>query len=269
MNLKDLQKKVSDYSTDCFDALVESKNTSFMSGGSIAYSTKNNLFGSVHQVGKLNDYSSRQICSRLDGPPANWIFDQKHCPDQIATNLLNQLIAERDPMEWMIRSKGETVRAVLSDQYTPFDNLPMVDLVCKAVETMGIEPEVARVYTGDELSAYVLFPQATVEHDPRDNGKGGNLHPAIHISNSEIGTRKAKITSAVFTGFCQNGMIYGWNWNETMEVRHRFISTEVMGVLVANAIAEGLNLSETAAKKFVQSQEIHVPKPDLSFIVQG
>ncbi len=168
----------------------------------------------------------------------------------------------------MIRNKGDLIRAVLSDQYTVFDNHQLVDLVAEAIGSMGIQPEIKRVAVGDELSSYILFPQVTVDHDPRANGEGsGNLHPAIHVSNSERGGGATKIVGAVFSKVCQNGLIYGWNAEDTLSIRHRYLSTEAMGYLVAQSVAAGLKMSEAATKAFVQSKEVHVPMVSLGNIV--
>jgi len=133
---------------------------------------------------------------------------------------------------------------------------------------MGIEPQIPRHVVGDTLSAYVLFPQVNFGNDPRDK-RGGVLHPAIHISNNEVGGGTARITGAVFTGFCMNGCIYGWKSGDVMSVRHRFSSTTIMRSLVADAIATGLEMSEEAGKKFVKAQEKLIPAPNLANIVAG
>jgi hypothetical protein len=231
------------------------------------YNEPNLLFPNARAGGRLNDWAAQQIGSRLDAPGAEWLWKEKHCPSDLAATILNDLVQRRDPAKYLIRLKGSTIRAVLSDQYTRFDNAEMIDLAVQAIDTMGLEPEVKRAQVGDDMSAYILFPQATIENDPRSKGgRDGRLHPAIHISNSERGGGSAKITGAVFSHYCQNGLITGWSSTEVMAVRHRFISSPAMGALVAQSIASGLEMSEAAARAFVASQEVRIPKPDLSGI---
>lgn len=258
MNLKELQSKVVEYSEDCTDGVVESTGMRFMAGRRLV---ANDV------IATMNDWSARQIGERLDAPPFGWLWDEKHCPSPIAADLMNKLVKVRDEANYLVRYKANTVRAILSDSYTKFDNVSLVDLTVKAIDTMGIEPDVVRVQVGDDLHAYVLFPDVTMKQDPRDGGSGGQLHPAVHISNSERGGGAARITSAVYTGFCSNGLIYGFNATDTLKVRHRFVSEKVMGVLVANALSEALELSEEAATVFVQSEEVAIPQPSLKGLV--
>jgi hypothetical protein len=265
----DFKSEVEKYAEDCHDAVAALRSLTF-DDRSVSFETTNGLFPGAKESGVLNDWAAQQIGSRLDAPGAEWLWAEKHCYPALRSSILNDLAQNRPEANYFIRSKGDTVRAILSDQFTKFDNKDIVGLVETAIETMGMEPLIKRSNVADDLSAYVLFPQVTVTNDPRSRGgSDGQLHPAIHISNSERGNGSAKITGAVFSGYCQNGLIYGWRSNEIMAVRHRFISMATMGALVAQSIAIGLEMSEAAAVAFVQSQEIKIPKVDLSNIVDG
>jgi hypothetical protein len=265
--LPELKQAVHDYAENCHDAIASTKSLQF-EGRKMGYGGASPLFANALEQGTLNDWSANQLCQKLDAPSMAWLFEPKHCPEELEADILNKLCQLRPEANLLIRSKGDNVRAVLSDQYTKFDNTTMIDLVEEAIDTMKVSPLVKRVSTGDEMSAYVLIPEITFANDPRSKGgTEGNLHPAIHISNSERGGGTAKIVGAVFSGYCQNGMIFGWSANETMAVRHRYISQPVMGALIAQSIALGFKMSEEAAKKFVASQEIHVEKANLSNLV--
>ena len=267
--LEQLQSAVTEYASDCHDAIVSTKSIRFEQDNArtLCWGEEISLFGAVHGAGSLNDNAAYQMVAKLDAPEFRWIFDERHCPAGLGGPILNELAEARTAQQIMIRSKGETVRAILSDQYTKFDNVDLVNLASQAIGTMGIEPEIQHAYVGDDLSAYILFPQVTVAQDPRDGGRKANLHPAMHISNSERGGGKAKITPAVFTGVCSNGMIYGLKNSDSFAVSHRYISMGVMGALVADAIAQALKMSAEAAKKFVASVEVQIPQPSLAGLV--
>jgi hypothetical protein len=256
MELSDLQKRVDDYAADCHDSIASSKAIGFSRGRTLAYPEDNfPLFGvNTLNTAVMNDWAVNQICGKLDAP-AGWIYNEKHCPENLAVDIMNKLVIERQEAKLLLRLKGDTVRAVLSDQYTKFDNGEVVELVQKAVSAMGVEPTIVRAQADDELAAYALFPQVTVAQDPRDTGRGGQLHPAIFIGNSERGGGKAKICAAVFSSFCQNGMIVGYRANEILAIRHRYISHDGMLAQVADAIGTALELSEAAGKKFAESVE--------------
>lgn len=270
IKLSEFKSQVEKYAIDCHDAISSTKSMMFH-GRDVQFLSGSNqqlILGSVLEQGRLNDWAAMQIGAKLDAPGYDWLFNTKHCPETLQTTILNDLVTFRPEANVMVRSKGDMVRAVLSDQYTKFDNKELVNLAVTAIDTMGLEPEVKRVLIADDLSAYILFPSVTVSNDPRaKGGRDGQLHPAIHISNSERGSGSAKIAGAVFSGYCQNGMIYGWSASETMSIRHRYITSATMGALVADSIAIALNMSEQAAKAFVESQEIKISKVSLSSFV--
>jgi hypothetical protein len=270
-NMQELIAAVHDYAADCHDAIVSTNDIRFQqdSARNLAWKQDVGLFGWQVEDGNLNDYAAYQMVSKLDAPEFRWLFDDRHCPADLASVILNRLVETRPPQQIMIRSKADTVRAILSDQYTKFDNHQLVDLVARAVGTMGIEPDIKRVVVGDDLAAYILFPQVTVAVDPRNGGSKANLHPAMHIRNSERGGGKAKIAPAVFTGVCSNGMIYGLKNEDALSVSHRYISMDTMGVLVADAIAVALKMSADAAQKFVKSVEVKLEPRSLAGIVAG
>lgn len=271
-----LQQQANDYAADCSDAYAATSKINFAPDYGLEFEAGANLFAARAKVaGRMNDYAARQVASRLDAPNADWLFHDDHCPDAFRVEILNRLLGLRDEATYLIRSKGTMIRGILSDQYTPFDNVRLIDLVGDALATMGTEVKVARAEVGDELGAYILLPQISFGKDPRGtqtnsngpNGDGG-LHPAVYLSNSEVGRRSVRIAGGTFTGICSNGVIYGLRKGENVfSVRHRFISKTTMGVLVAEAIVDAFHVSEEGAKRFVEAQEVHVEPVSLAPLV--
>lgn len=199
-------------------------------------------------------------------------MDERRCPVELRDQIFNLMVTKyRDPFDALIRMNGNVVRAVLSKSYSIFDHTDFIDLIEQAVSTMGIEPLTKRVVIGDDMKAYVIFPQVTFAPDPTDHSKygDGGLHPAMYIGNSERGGGCARVVGAVFRDYCQNGLIYGWSDTGVFETRHRFHSKMAMGLLVAEGIATALRMSEEATKKFIESQEIKVIQPTLAPLVDA
>lgn len=270
--MEDLQKLLDAaraYAQDCHDAIATSKNVQFVGGRGMSYQTNNGLFGSAWESGVLNDWAASQIGARLNAPRADWLWREENCPSDLVATIMNRLVQEREEKSLFVRSKGGTVRAVLSDEYSPFDNHELLELVEKAVSTMNTDVKVKRGYVGDEMSAYVLFPAFAVGQDPRGDGKsGGTLHPALHIGNSERGSRRWRISSAVFTGYCENGMIFGYKNKEAVSGVHRHLPKSAMTVLVAAAIEQALASADVVIKAFVDSVAIDIGEVNLSGIVE-
>lgn len=265
--MKDLLEKVNTYATDCADAYTSVQHLRFNTHGCLVYPTRESNY-TLSMQGTLNKHALSQVVERLDAPRLDWIDNPKRCPEELKAKILNNLAVARPDDGLFIRHKGDNVRAVVSHQYTKFDNALFVDMVAQAVDTLGAEVQVLRPAIGDELSAYILIPSITFAQDPSAKNRGnGGLHPAIHISNSEIGTGAARTDGGLYQRYCENGTIYGWNAEEALQVRHRYISAYAMRSIVASGIASALKMSEKAAFAYVASQEIAVEETSLKSII--
>jgi hypothetical protein len=292
VNIQELKSKVETYAADCYDVVAPSSDIGFASNGGYGHITvaqDGELFGETADVqANLNQHAFTQLAERLDAPPVRWLADDEHCDPELRDVVLNYLLQERENT-FLLRQKGECCRAVLSDQYTKFDNPEFVDLVGEALETAGTEAVVARVENHDVLRAYVVLPQITFAPDPGVRQPGlavaetgpqwagnvaghrwlnnGGLHPAIYISNSEIGTGAARVAGGIFRAICENGVIIGWKAEHAQVVVHRHFTRGIIRSIIASAVADGLKMSEEAAKRFVQSQEVHIEKKSLRPLV--
>lgn len=262
-SLVEFREVVDAHQAKCSDWNIESKASTFKAPWGLEASAEaSGLFAgsNVRIDGSLNDHAFNQLQSRLDGPGVRWLGNDAKCPADLRATIMNALIEARDNMRFLLRQKDDAFRAVLSDQYTPFDHHQLVGLVADAVEQMPSEfvnsAKVHRAEVGDELRAWVLFPAITFGPDPR--GQNGGLHPAIYLRNSEIGTASVRVHGGTFRAFCSNGTIYGWETGEAFRISHRFLSVNTMRLTIADAVVAALKMSEKAAQKFIDAQEVHL-----------
>lgn len=272
MSISELKVRADAYAEDCFDTKTTSRSFTFGRANSLSFGLP---ASTVKTGGTLTPYALEQLTYRLDAPPARWLLDSSHCPEEEKVKIINDLLDLRPEQKTLLRSKGETIRAVLSDRYTKFDNTTLVEMLGEAVQGLGTEARVHRAEVGDELRAYVLLPQITFAPDPSSRpgnhpGNGG-LHPAIYVRNSEIGSGSAGFYGGLYRASCENGAIYGWNRDadRAFSFRHAYVQEATMRVLVAEAIGVALNMTEEAAARFVASQEVHLEPPNLRGIVDG
>ena len=281
------QAEAAEMAEGCEDWKVDSRGTAYVPGDRLRFTT--DLSGGpgqpkVQGLGDLTPHAFGQLLERLDGPPAQWTGNPKHTDGDLRAAVMNDLIRARKPVELLLRTRGDTLRAVLSDQYGPFDNVELLDMVGGAISQMGEAAGDVRVHkaqVGDELRGYVLLPGITFAPEPTGGkpgggmttpdgwlpgdgrGNGGNLHPGIYVSNSEIGSGKVRIHGGLFRGACSNGMIYGWGAKDqgALELIHRGSSRRTMTSAVSDALVAALRLSEAGAERFIASQaEILEPR---------
>jgi len=261
------------------DSYTDSPTIRMMSDGGVTFSARESKAGTpspfggvVNEArGALLSYQGLgQLAERMDAPSLRWLGDPTHCPPALRAEIMNAIIATRPSRPLFMREHEGTLRAVLSDEYTRFDHQPFVDLVAQAVERSGVPAQVWRADVADEMRAYVLLPSVTFGELPSADGPGfgnGGLHPAIYISNSEIGTGKARVSGGVYRATCSNGMIYGWQADDVVGVRHIHIHESALFAVIASAVANGFKLSQKAAEEFMASQETHLQPESLKSLV--
>jgi len=259
--LDDLKRMASDYSEDCMDFRVAAVDMEYRGERIISYRTPANLFHgeALWQLG-LNDYAYGQLNERIGGPNLRWIASPDKCPPDLERTIFNRLLTKEaeDNREYLLRAKGDSARAVLSSDYTVFDNSQFVDLVARGMDSVGDTlVQVFRPSVGDRLRSYILLPEITFNKDY------GGLHPGVYIRNSEIGDGAARVTGGLYRAVCSNGVVYGWDADTAVILRHRYYNTGMIAAMVSAAIAEGLRLSEEAALRFVASESVHIEKKSL------
>jgi len=208
--LGDLRNLVDQYAEDCWDERLAAGDLHYVADKIVRYPTQPTLFEqqSVLMELALNDYAYAQFNGRIGGPDLRWIGDPDRCPPDLEATILNRLLQKEAEAgrEYLMRAQGDAFRAVLSTDYTVFDNNRFVGLVERGMETVGkgVDAFVHRPSVGDRLRAYILLPQITF------SDKYGGLHPGVYIRNSEIGDGSARVTGGLYRSVCTNGIIYGW-----------------------------------------------------------
>lgn len=241
------------------------------------------IFGDMGMSGVLNDHAFGQLAERVGAPSRRWLRNNEKCPDDLRETILNWKFENWPEAEYLLRQRTEgernMIRAVLSSQYSVYDNFEFIEAIKDAVDEGDLDVHVWRPDVGDQFRAYIIVKgidfgveghQWTGENPDTplgDGGGNGGLKPAIYISNSEIGGGRVRITGGLYRSWCANGVIAGWKTEGNMAITHRFKSKAHMSVLVNEAIADGIKLSEKAAIAFLSKRAIFLKKTKLSSIV--
>lgn len=294
ISMADLQARVGAYAADCWDDMAPTRELAFTDGSTIRYRAQpgqaealfNAEEGAVIQA-EVGQHAFGQLAERLDAPPTRWLLDERHVGPELRAQVMNLMLEARENSTLLLRHKADMLRAVLSDKYSVFNHTDAVDLVAGALEQMGDLGQGVRVHNpqmGDVLRAYVLLPRVTITQDPGaggggqatltpdagnpqgpaghewtggdPRGNGGGLHPAIYVTNSEVGTGRVRIHGAIFRSVCSNGAIVGWKQGEGLDLVHRNLSRRTIASAMADALVKAFRMSEDAVKRFVASQAI-------------
>ncbi len=284
----ELKERVQSHQNACTDDTAKTTGMVYGSGllGFVnGVEDQSNLFGEELAPwghGHITDHAWVQLAERIGAPSVRWLRNEDKCPEELRKLLVNWKFDNNPEVEYLIRQKtrpaaeGEgfenTVRAVLSNQYSIYDHHQFIDALEDGIATIGRPVKVFRPQVDDEMRAYVLIDgvqfDATAERDRNDPGNdGGGLHPAVYISNSERGGGRVRITGGLYRSYCANGMIFGWEEKAGMEQTHRFKSAAHMGLLVHEGIASALQMSEAGAVAFMEKRAVLMNRTSLANVV--
>jgi hypothetical protein len=280
IKLTEFQDRVHDWSEANYDLRADSKEMLFHDVEDIEvfepYSEENPIATVASRL-TLDDHSKGQLCERFS-LPKRFMFDDKYF-DAHQRKLDFEYKFKKFPQEEMlIRGRtlegGDQCRAVLTKHYRPYDNHEFIDSIVEAVKTKNVNPntiEVGNWSIGSEMRGFGILPHITFDQwgnggpPSADGGGSGGLHPGFKFGNSEIGSLRIRIAGGGWRGYCNNGMIYGWNEQGSFAQVHR--GQKVMSLLVNEAIADALLMSERGAQKYIEKMSLKVERTDIGDII--
>ena len=195
----------------------------------------------------LSPWATTQACQRLGipvdyfrrlNPPLqdanfnHWVWRQDAEPDDDCTS-------PTSPRPWLLRCKGQTVRAVLSDRYVPLDNADLLNILAPLLE--GRFEVRGLSLTPESLHLRLVDPRLAREVLPDDR-----LMVGVHVANSETGNRSVSVDAMVWRLVCLNGLVRLVRGKSLLRRRHvswdrpRF--ADALGRAVSEALTAGAGL---------------------------
>jgi len=151
---------------------------------------------------RLTPWAANQLCQRLGIPAAYF----RKCPpclqDRQATHWLKEQSQDRSqtPETWLLRSKRDTLRGILSQRYARMDNALLLDALAPVLDEQFQVSGFS--LTDDSLHLRVISP-----HHARDIRPNDRLLVGLHLANSEVGARAVTLDALVFRLVCSNGLV--------------------------------------------------------------
>ena len=184
----------------------------------------------------LTTWASGQLCARL-GIPAPYF---RKCPLDLQDAQANHWLQhgpQKHGEKWLLRAKDESLRAVLSERYSPLDNATLLD------ELQMLLPDSYRVdwfgLQDESLHLRVVDPARTRELLPDDA-----LTVGIHLVNSEVGMRSVTVDALVYRLVCTNGLIRLVKGKSLLRQRHLHVSQHRFVGALGEAIDQAMKESE-------------------------
>jgi hypothetical protein len=161
---------------------------------------------------------------------------------------------------WLLRAKGESLRAVLTDRYTPLDNRTLLDALHKALPA---HLQVQWLALDDEsFHLRIVDPHMTKEvlsDDP--------LMAGLHIANSEVGRRSVSVDVLVWRQVCSNGLIKLVKGKNLLYQRHVSVSPPHFVTLLKQSLSSALSHAQDFMERMAWST--HEPIRDIETEMKG
>jgi len=157
--------------------------------------------GGSRSIGfQMNDNSLNHLCNRLE-IGTRYISKCLPVSQALVNDNLNFWIKNNKNKNLMLRTKKDTVRAIMSDRYKRIDSDVVANATLNKLMDMGAELKYSH-YDGDNLNITAVLPKLEGEVVEGDFVQGG-----ITITNSEIGQGSLVVKPFIYRLVCTNGMV--------------------------------------------------------------
>lgn len=150
--------------------------------------------------------------------------------------------------------RGDTVRAFLSEQYTPIDDIDILPLVADILGDDEVRVEKLD-FANDATHLRIIFPRHITEARP-----GDVLSTGIHITNSEVGYRAVHVDALVHRLVCSNGLVRAESQGRTT-LRHVGQADKLKDYM-ARAIADARHNAQALVRAFRASVGHALAEPE-------
>lgn len=156
-----------------------------------------------------------------------------------------------DDERWLLRVKGDTVRAVLSERYSPLDNATLMNTLLHQlssryrVDWFGLSSE--------SLHLRLIDPEKTREVLPDDA-----LSVGVHLANSEVGLRAVTVDALVYRLVCKNGLVRLVKGKSFLHRRHVYLDEARFAAALQEAVAGALGEAESFIEQLASTTKQRV-----------
>ena len=199
--------------------------------------------------GRLNLPSSSVIRELVNQKDADW--EDSDVAVRIAKNSMRR--ADQDKKYRLRTYKDGTLRAFVTDKYTPIDNRWYM-------ETLNdiLPGSVYSHWRGNDDTIYgnVLLPDSIMDYGQDDDSDYGGM---LSIGNCEIGRRRISQRPSVFRSICMNGCIWDKVQGEMINQRHMGkIDLVELKKRITDNVEKQLKLVPMAVRKFLSVRDLKV-----------
>lgn len=194
----------------------------------------------------LSDHATSQLCQRLEIPVPYF----RRLPGEMKATVANYDIGRLKDKSYLLRGKGDWIRAFLSADYTPYDNKQITETVHSLLGTGAIT---IKDFVLEETNVYLkLVSEEIVDHSM-------GLKAGIMICNSEVGLGSVSVEPFVFRKPCTNDLIVAQE--KAFRHAHIHFTAHEFDRRMAGGISHAFEVASSILDAFIKTHQESVPDP--------
>lgn len=194
----------------------------------------------------MSDLAVSQLCQKLEIPVAYY----RRLPNDMKAMVANHDLARLNGHSYLLRGKGEWVRAFLSGEYTPYDNTQIAETVQVLLKQAAVS---VKSFVLEETHLFVKVVSEEIA-DPASGLKAG-----VMVGNSEVGLGSVSVEPFVFRLACTNDLVV--TQEKSFKHAHIHLTAYELSRRMAEALCDAFRVASSVMDAFLRTREEPVPDP--------
>lgn len=242
MGWKEVHERIVQDDQNKWDRQVSGKELRMGFTGMLEVSDGKERDGSYH----LSDLATAEMCQRLDIPLKYF----RRLDDKMKGFVANYDLPRLSDKSFLVRGKGDWIRAFLSSEYVTYNNSEIAETV---EGLLGKGALSIRSFVLEETHMFLKV----VSEEIWDAETG--LKAGIMVDNSEVGMRSVSVEPFVFRKPCTNDLIVAQE--KSFRHAHIHLTAYELTRRMTEAVSEGFKVSSDVLNRFLKAREVKVVDP--------
>jgi hypothetical protein len=199
-----------------------------------------------NDVWPFSDLAMSQFCQKLDIPVRYF----RRLPDEMKITVANYDLERLKGTSFLVRGKGEWIRAFLSAEYVAYNNSEIAETVQGLLGNGALS---MKSFVLEETHMFLKI----ISEEIWDVESG--LKAGIMIGNSEVGMGSVSVEPFVFRKPCTNDLIV--SQEKSFRHAHIHLTEYEMTRRMAEAVSEGFSVASSVLDAFLKTREEPIPDP--------
>lgn len=242
MDWKTVEERILQDDQNKWDRKVAAKGMGVLSNGSLELS---NGDGAASRFA-VSDLAVSQFCQRLEIPVAYY----RRLPSEMKAVVANHDLARLNGHSYLLRGKGEWIRAFLSADYVPYNNAQ----IAETTDTLLKQADVSvKSFVIEETHLFIKIVSEEIT-DPASGLKAG-----VMVGNSEVGMGSVSVEPFVFRLACTNDLVV--TQEKSFKHAHIHFTTHELNRRMAEALSNAFRVASSTMDTFLRTREEPVADP--------